>query len=108
MHNGKDDGEKIIIQERIGLMKHCGTVSLAAMLYVSAHFENIWAYKSILIILLVSMGASFMACLFYVANIGHKKYPQELRILRVSVFLSVVGLCVGMILLVISILVATA
>ena len=90
------NGNKIAVaHERVGLMKHLGTVSLAALLYISAEFNSLWAFKLIVICLSLSVLSSVIACIVYVANIQHRP-PLDEKILLVStVAVAILGLLVG-------------
>ena len=91
-------------RERIGLMKHLGTVSLAAFLYVAAEFENSWAFKWTIACLLLSMVSSIAAYVLYVADMGQRRSNDVRRTLKAAVALTLFGLICGIALLTLSIL----
>ena len=103
--NDNENGNKIaVVQERAGLMKHLGTVSLAALLYIGAEFSSLWAFKLIVICLTVSVLGSVVACILYVTNIQSRIPFDEKVWLVVAVVFAILGLLAGIMIFFLSVL----
>ena len=101
-------------KERIGLLKHIGTVSLAAMVFIGggviANSPSSLTLKIAAMCFLVSAISSLIACVLNVANFGipgrnsSRFAGGEYVVNRIAIIIAVAGLCLGCLFLALRIL----
>ena len=96
--NASDNGngeKNAVVHERAGLMKHLGTVSLAAGLYISKEFQNLCAFEVIVACFFASVVGSTAACILYVAYLRHAPDWRVKNVLNFMLVLAIGGLLAG-------------
>ena len=101
------NGNKIAVaHERVGLMKHLCTVSLAALLYISKEFQNLCAFEVIVGCFFASVLGSVMACILYVANLRHSLNRRVKKVLKFMLTLAIGGLLAGSLIFLVAVIIA--